>query len=240
MAPPRVGRPRCGGGSRRARIVCRRPAAGRGPLDGRRVLGRAGRARRFRAGLFPLVRRAAGSVRRDYRAPPCGCVLARMGSDVPLRRTVARCGRALAADAQIADRCAHGRRLGGADDLTPGVHRRRAQLGLPLLLVARRDVRAGRAAQRRLRGRSVRVARLAAARSRRKPGSDPDPLRFARRAANPRVRGAVAARLRRFATGPDRQRGGRAAATRRLRRGRGRDVPGAPGRARRRMPTSGR
>ena len=49
----------------------------------------------------------------------------------------------------------------------PEWHRRRAQLGLPLLLAARRDVLALRAHERRLRRRGARVARLAAARGRR-------------------------------------------------------------------------
>ena len=56
-----------------------------------------------------------------------------------------------------------------ADDLAAEAHRRRAQLGLPLLLAARRRVHAVGAQHRRLQRGGARVARLAAARRRRRP-----------------------------------------------------------------------
>ena len=63
---------------------------------------------------------------------------------------VARRRGPLAAHAQGADRRAHRRGARGADDVAARTARRRAQLGLPLLLAARRDVRARRAAERGL------------------------------------------------------------------------------------------
>ena len=59
----------------------------------------------------------------------------------------------------------------------PEQHRRRAQLGLPLLLAARRHLDAAGADERRLLRRGARLARLAAARGRRQPAADPDHVR---------------------------------------------------------------
>ena len=70
-----------------------------------------------------------------------------------------------------------------ADDVAAGADRRRAQLGLPLHLAARRDVHALRADERRLHRRGARVARLASARRRRRSGERADPLRRRGRAA---------------------------------------------------------
>ena len=63
-----------------------------------------------------------------------------------LRGRVARRRRALADHAQGADLRADRRHRRRADDVPAREHRRRAQLGLPLLLAARRDVHALRAA----------------------------------------------------------------------------------------------
>ena len=71
------------------------------------------------------------------------------------------------------------------------------------------------------------LARLAAARGRRRPGRPPDHVRRRRRAAAERVRAAVAAGYEGSRAGAGRQRGERAAAARRLRRGDGRALPGA-------------
>ena len=70
-----------------------------------------------------------------------------------------------------------------ADDLAPRAARRGAQLGLPLLLAARRHLRPRRAARERLRRRGRSVAQLAAARRRRRPGRLADHVRPRRRAA---------------------------------------------------------
>ena len=70
-----------------------------------------------------------------------------------------------------------------ADHLAARADRRRAQLGLPLLLAARRHAHAARADERRLLRRGACLARLAAARGRRQPGADADHVRHRRRAA---------------------------------------------------------
>ena len=77
------------------------------------------------------------------------------------------------------------------------------------------------------------VARLAAARGRRRPGRHADHVRHRRRAAARRARARMAAGVRGVAPGADRQRRARAAAARRLRRGDRRDArPRARRRAR--------
>ncbi len=120
----------------------------------------------------------------------------------------------------------------GAHDLAPRSARRRAELGLPLLLAARRDVHALLARQRRLHGGGARVARLAPAGGGRRPGRPPDHVRRRGRAAPARVRAALAPRLRGVEAGPDRERGVEAAPARRLRRGHGHTASRAPRRAR--------
>ena len=86
----------------------------------------------------------------------------------------------LAADAEGAHVRAHRRHRRRRDHVAAREARRRAQLGLPLLLAARRHAHADGAAQRRLRGRGARVARLAAARGRRRPARRPDHVRLRR------------------------------------------------------------
>ena len=144
--------------------------------------------------------------------------------DGPWRDAIARSYITLKALTLRADR----RHCRGADDVAAGAHRRRAQLGLSLLLAARRDVRAVRADERRLHGGGARLARLAAARGGRRSVEAADHVRPGRRAPPDRIRSAVAARLRRLAARAHRQRRGRAVAARRLRRGDGHAVPRAP------------
>ena len=72
---------------------------------------------------------------------------------------------------------ANRRHGGGADHLAAGSDRRAAQLGLPLLLAARRDAHAAGADERRLLRGGADVARLAVARCRRQPEPDPDHVR---------------------------------------------------------------
>ena len=96
--------------------------------------------------------------------------------------------------------------------------RRRAQLGLPLLLAARHRAHAPFAdAQRLCRG-GDELPRLAGPRGGGRSGTAPDHVRHPRRPATDRVRAPVAAGLRRLPTGPRRQRRVRAAAARHLRR----------------------
>ncbi len=76
----------------------------------------------------------------------------------------------------------------------------RAQLGLPLLLAARRDAHAARPPPGQPRGGGDRLATLAAARGRGRSGRHPDHVRRRRRAAADGVRAAVARRVRGLAS----------------------------------------
>ena len=105
--------------------------------------------------------------------------------------------RTLADHAEGADLRADRRHRRRADDVAARADRRRAQLGLPLLLAARRDVHALRAARARLPRGGARVARLAAARGRGRPGRAPDHVRRRRRAAPDRARARLARRATR-------------------------------------------
>ena len=160
------------------------------------------------------------------------------------RAGVARPAAPLAHGAEDADLCADGRHRRGADDVAPRVDRRRAQLGLPVLLAARRHPDAPRASAGAAHRRGDGLAQVAAARGRGRPRGPPDHVQRRRRAAPHRARAAVAPGLRGLRAGAHRQRGERAASDRRLRRGDGRALPGArcmasernrtPGRSRRR------
>ena len=77
---------------------------------------------------------------------------------------------------------ADGRHRRGADDLAARGDRRRAQLGLPLLLAARRDVHAATRCCTPAIATRRGLARLAAARRRRRPGEAADHVRRPRRA----------------------------------------------------------
>ena len=105
--------------------------------------------------------------------------------------------------------------------------RRLAQLGLPLLLAARRLVHAAGAARHRLRRGGEGLAGVAAARRGRRPGGPADHVRPRRLAPHPGVRAGLAGRLRGLQPGPDRQRGLRAAPARRVGRGARDAAPGA-------------
>ncbi len=98
--------------------------------------------------------------------------------------------------------------------------RRHAQLGLSLLLAARRHAHAARAHECRLLRGGQSLARLAAARGRRRARADADHVRHRRRAAADRMDGRLAARATRTAK-PVRIGNARARPTadRRLRRG---------------------
>ena len=133
-----------------------------------------------------------------------------------------------------------GRHRRRADDLASGADRRRAELGLPVLLAPRRELRALCARRQRVRRGGRRLASLAPARRRRRPGGHPDHVRPRRRAATARIRAAVARGLRGLAAGPRRQRGEHAVPARRLRRGRRCPLPGSPARPRRATTARGR
>ena len=119
--------------------------------------------------------------------------------------------------------------------------RRRAQLGLPLLLAARRLAHARGAARLRLRRGDTAVAQLAAARRRRRPGGPADHVPRRRRPRPARAR--TCDHLPGYAGSPagaHRQRRGRPAPDRRARRGDDRAREGAQRAAWRETPSRGR
>ena len=154
-------------------------------------------------------------------------LLARVDGSLRARGTAPRRARPLARHAEGAHVRADGRDRRGADDVAPRGARRGPQLGLPLLLGARRDADAALARARGLRGRGGRVARLAAPRDRRLARRAAVAVRDRGRAAERRGRAAVARGVRGLEAGAGRERGRRPAPARRLRRDPRRALPGA-------------
>ena len=152
-----------------------------------------------------------------------------LGGDVLVSRTLARRRPPLGAHAEGSDVRADRRHRRRADDLAPGMGRRRPQLGLPLLLAPRRDPHAPRAHPRGLHRGGRCVAGLAPARHRGLAGGSPDHVRRRGRAATHRVRAPVARRLRGVAARSRRERRLRPAPARRLRRGGRRALPARAG-----------
>ena len=107
----------------------------------------------------------AGGGRRAAGPHPRGA--AGLGRRLPVRRPVAPRGRPQPGDPPRAHPRGHRRHRRGADHLPARGLRRRAQLGLPLLLAARRRPHPGVAARGRARRQRAPLARLAAARHRR-------------------------------------------------------------------------
>ncbi len=206
-----------------------RRAARREPPHGgrfRRPRGRRGALRDDVVAFFPA--RAAGSgCGTPHR--PRDARLAGLDQAAPhgVRGRVPRRGAALAADPEGADPLPDGGHRGGPDDVLARATRRPAQLGLPLLLAARRHADALRAADLGLSGGGRRLARLADPRHRGLARPDADHVRHRGRAAPRRVRTALARRLRGLDARAGRQRRGGPAPARRLRRGARRHVPGA-------------
>ena len=134
--------------------------------------GRARSVRRSRGARRTATRRPRSTPRRRSRRRPrsgwhgptrAGCDVPEAWRDVVRRSLIVLQGAHLRADRR------HRRR---ADDVAAGADRRRAQLGLPLLLAARRDVHAARADPRRLR--ATRRARGASGCSRAVAGDPSD------------------------------------------------------------------
>ena len=138
---------------------------------------------------------------------------------------VARRRGAVAAHAEGPELRAHRRHRRGRHHVAAGVDRQRPQLGLPLLLAARRHLHPERPAGERLPRRGVGVERVAPPRGGGQPRQAPDHVRRGRGAPPRRVRDPVARRLRGLGAGARRQRRQRAVPARRLRRGAGHDVP---------------
>ena len=179
---------------------------------------RAPRPRRLHRGHAPATRRLERA-RPDRRAPR------RPRTPQP-------------ADAAADDARGDRRDRRGSHHVAARGLRRRTQLGLPLLLAARRRTHPRVAAGRGLRRGGGRVARLAVARRRRRPGRPADHVHRGRRASAARAGAHPPEGLRRQPPGADRQRRGVAAAERRPRRGddRPRARPRLPGSRRRRAP----
>ena len=110
-------------------------------------------------------------------------LVARMVRAAALRGRVARRGPHFADGPQGTDLRADRRHRRGADDVAARAHRRRAQLGLPLLLAARRGVHPVGAQHRWLHRGGARLAQLAAARRRRRSRPAPGALQRHRRVA---------------------------------------------------------
>src|SRR5579884_4465696 len=107
-------------------------------------------------------------------------------------------GDAFAACAQGTDLCAHRRPGGGAYHFAARANRRLAQLGLSLLLAARRDLCPAFAAELRLPRGSRSLAGMVVASGRRQPRANADHVRPARRTPPAGDRTAMACRLRKF------------------------------------------
>ena len=164
-------------------------------------------------------------------------LVAELGLSRALRRSLSRGG-----DSERARPQAHGlRSLGcggrGADHFAARADRRLAQLGLPLLLAARRLAHGSRAHRSGLHGRGPRLRQLAVARDPPDPARAPGALRRLRQQAARRAHAGSPGGIPGIAAGPDRQPGGRAAAARCVRRG---DRRGDPLRAGGRHASTGR
>ena len=226
---------------RRAPARHRRPGHGdpryagrvppRWPRHAGRVRGARGREPVLRPHAFPLAPSAPRKARRAGRPRAHGAVLERMDRSRANVRPGARGRSPVAHHAEGAHLCADRRHGGRAYDLSAGKARRRAQLGLPLLLAARCHADAARLHGCRLLRRGRGVSRVAGALGGGQPRADADHVRHLGRAPAARMAGGLAARLRGQLAGAHRQRGGAAAPARRVRRAHRRAAPGAQGRA---------
>ena len=149
------GRADRGGRTRRPLLPDPGRASRREHAHDRRVRRQEGRAGAVRAHLVSVEPAAAPSDRRRARAGRDDRLLGGLGREVPLHGQVEgrrpRVARGLEGAHLLADR----RNRRGADDVAPREGRRGAQLGLPLLLAARRDADAARVPQRRLSSRRL-------------------------------------------------------------------------------------
>ena len=207
---------------------------GRGPHDRGRVHGRRGRARALRAGLASVARARAAARSTPMRAIEETETWWRDWSEpVPLRGRVGEPVLRSLITLKALTYAPTGGLVAAADDLAARAARRRAELGLPLLLAPRCDVHALRAHDRRLH------------RGGRAPGGsgcsapwpdDPDHAQILygarRRAAAARGELPWLPGYEGSRAGPDRQRGEHPVPARRLRRGRGRDPLAPAGRPR--------
>ena len=151
------------GRARLARLVAPGGGGGQGPELRRRVHRDRGPALSLHAGLVPVARGAAAAPRQLLRRPPDRGLLVRVGRALLLHRPLQRRRRALAHHAQGAHLRADRRHRRRADHVAPRGARRQPQLGLPLLLAARRHPHPRVAHAGRLLHRGHGLARLVAA-----------------------------------------------------------------------------
>ena len=170
-----------------------------------RAGGRRARAGRHRAVLERLDDRSAATPDGGDRGPSRRSLITAQGTDLRADRRNPRRG----------------------DHLAARTARRPAQLGLPLLLAARRHLHPAGAAGHRLRRRGARVAGMAGARGRRRSAQTCRSCTASTAGAGCPNRAALAAGLRGLGTGAGRQRRGRPVPARRLGRGARRPAPGA-------------
>ena len=208
------------GRARLRRAVAPRRGEGPGPADGRRLhRHRAASAIPSRWSGTPPTR----TRRRRWTATTPSHLTEAYWTEwadaLLLRGSLPRRGGALAHHPQGADLRADRRHRRRRDDVAARGARGQAQLGLPLLLAARRHAHPRGADAGRLLRRGDGLARLAAARRGGRRHEAADHVRRRRRAAPRRVGGGLAARLRGLGPGAHRQRRLRAVPARRLRRG---------------------
>jgi len=198
----------------------RRPLRDRRPGRGLAAQRRAHRARARPVGRpFRGAGRAAGAVRADLHRVPRSqatrgrragsggryrAVLDRVDRALRLPGRLARRGAAVAGHAQGADLRPDRWRGGRSDDVAARAAGRAAQLGLPLLLAARRHVHPAGTGGHRLRRGGEGLAGLVAARVRRRPCRLADHVRARRQPPDPGVHPGLAVRLRSFHPGPGR------------------------------------
>ena len=187
------------------------------------------RAVRHDARPLPSAAARRDGVARGLAAD--GIVLARLVDPLLLHRSPEGGGPALLVDLEGADLRGDRRDRRRSHHVAAGAARRRTQLGLPLLLAARRDLHADGLVGRGLSRGSAGVARVAPAQRGRQPEPAPDHVWLVRRTAADRMGGAVAARLSGRRAGAHRQRRLRSTPARRVRRAHGRHLPCAQGRA---------
>src|SRR5271154_3942423 len=192
--------------------------ARRGPQARWRVRDQRRRPRPVRVDLWPVAPTAAAAGRPRAGLAQRPVFLGTVVRPVRSGRPVDRYGQALARRAEGADLRPDRRHRRGADDLAARADRRPAQLGLPLLLAARRHLYSAGIDECRLLRRGAVMAGLAVSRGRRQPRPDPDNVRARRRAKADRVGSALAAGLRSLIPGAHRQWRGKPDPARHLRR----------------------
>ncbi len=207
----------CDRGPGRVRVACSSRDQGQGPHHHRGVHGATGAAHPVHHQPFSFASAAAAAHRCRRRHRGNRADVEQLVRELHLRWALARRGQAITDHVEGSHLRADRRHRRCADDLAAGEHRWRAQLGLSVLLAARRDVYAVRAVARRLSRRGAGVAGVAAARGRRQAPGSADHLWHRRRKAVDGARAGMAAGLRRFCAGTYRQCGCRAMPARCLR-----------------------